>query len=207
MRILIAENDLVSRQTLEANLLGWGHEVVVVTDGNAAWQALQTGAPPRLAILDWMMPGMDGPELCRRARTLPGAEGAYLILLTARDSKPDIVVGLRSGANDYIIKPFDRDELQARLNTGIRIIELQQSLAERVRDLEAALARVTQLQGLLPICCYCKKIRDDQNYWQQIETYITAHSQAQFSHSICPGCLEAVVKPELERHQSHCLAK
>jgi DNA-binding response OmpR family regulator len=199
MRILIAEDDPASRLTLEANLRRWGHEVVSTCDGVAAWEAMQTGAAPRLAILDWMMPGLDGPDVCRRIRSQPSTELIYLILLTARTAKTDIVLGLESGANDYVTKPFDRDELRARLNTGIRLVELQQSLAERVRDLREALARVNHLQGLLPICCYCKKIRDDHNYWQQVESYIAAHSLAQFSHAICPDCLEAVVKPELER--------
>jgi CheY-like chemotaxis protein len=202
MKILIAEDDRVSRRALEANLLRWGHEVVVACDGAEAWRVLQAEGAPPLAILDWMMPEMDGPEVCRRVRGRPGAELVYLILLTAKAGKTDIVAGLESGANDYITKPFDRDELRARLNTGIRVVELQQALAARVAEVGQALSRVQQLQGLLPICCYCKRIRDDHNYWQQVEAYISAHSQAQFSHAICPQCLEAVVKPELERFQS-----
>jgi DNA-binding response OmpR family regulator len=198
MRILIAEADPASRLSLEANLRRWGHEVVTTCDGVAALEVMQTGTAPQLAILDWMMPGLDGPEVCRRIRSQTSADLVYLILLTARTAKADIVLGLESGANDYVTKPFDRDELRARLNTGIRMVELQQSLAQRVRELAAALARVNHLQGLLPICCYCKKIRDDHNYWQQVELYIAAHSLAQFSHAICPECLEAVVKPELE---------
>jgi DNA-binding response OmpR family regulator len=199
MKILIAEDDPVSRLSLEVNLRRWGHEVVSTCDGNAAWEVLRSGTRPRLAILDWMMPGLDGPDVCRRVRSLPDADLMHLILLTARTTKSDIVTGLESGANDYIIKPFDREELRARLNTAVRMIELQQSLAERVRELAEALSRVKDLQGLLPICCYCKKIRDDGNYWQQVDAYIAAHSHAQFSHAICPDCLEAVVKPELDR--------
>jgi CheY-like chemotaxis protein len=201
MRILIAEDEPVSRRSLEAILSRWQHEVVVVADGAAAWQVLQQPDTPRLAILDWMMPELNGPEICRCVRNLPDAEMIYLILLTARAGKQDVITGLDSGANDFISKPFDHDELRARLNAGIRIVELQQSLAERVRELGEALSRVKQLHGLLPICCYCKMIRDDQNYWQQVESYIAGHSQAQFSHSVCPTCLEAIVKPELERHQ------
>src|SRR5262249_57910928 len=101
------------------------------------------------------------------------------------------VTGLQSGANDYVTKPFDRAELQARVCVGKSVVELQRSLALRVRELEDALSQVRQLQGLLPICCYCKKIRDDRNYWQQVETYVGDHSAARFSHAICPDCLKA----------------
>jgi phosphoserine phosphatase RsbU/P len=199
VRLLIAEDDMVSRRLLETTLVKWGYEVVVADDGSAAWEVMQGAAAPPLAILDWMMPGMDGIEVCRRVRRVPTATPPYLILLTAKGRREDIVMGLRSGANDYVTKPFDREELRARVQVGIRIVELQQSLAERVQALEEALARVKQLQGLLPICSYCKKIRDDQNYWQQVEGYIAEHSEAQFSHGICPECYEKVVKPELEQ--------
>jgi DNA-binding response OmpR family regulator len=152
-----------------------------------------------LAILDWMMPGLDGVEVCRRVRRGATATPPYLILLTAKGRREDIVTGLRSGADDYVTKPFNREELRARVQVGIRIVELQHSLADRVKALEEALTRVKQLQGLLPICSYCKKIRDDRNYWQQVENYISEHSEAQFSHSICPDCYEGRVKPELDQ--------
>ena len=206
MKILIAEDDMVSRRLLEATLIKWGYEVVVTCDGAEAWEVLQRADAPLLAILDWMMPGMDGIELCRKVRRALMPTPPYLILLTAKGRREDVVTGLRSGANDYVTKPFDREELRARVQVGMRIVELQQSLADRVKALEEALARVKQLQGLLPICSYCKKIRDDQNYWQQVENYISEHSEAQFSHSICPDCYERRVKPELDqlrRLQSH----
>jgi sigma-B regulation protein RsbU (phosphoserine phosphatase) len=199
MRILIAEDDVVSRRMLEATLQKWGYEVVAVADGLAASQALEGEDPPHLAILDWMMPDMDGIEVCRKVRELSRAPQTYLILLTARGSSEDVVRGLEAGANDYVTKPFDREELRARVQVGMRVVELQANLAERVLELEEALARVKQLQGLLPICSYCKKIRDDRNYWQQVESYISEHSDAVFSHGICPDCYEKVAKPELEK--------
>jgi DNA-binding response OmpR family regulator len=199
VRILIAEDDAVSRHLLEATLAKWGYEVVSTTDGIQAFDALKQPDAPSLAVLDWMMPGMDGAEVCRRARSLGTDRLLYIILLTAKGRKEDIVQGLTAGADDYIIKPFDRSELKARISVGERILRLQAELAARVKELELALANVKLLQGLLPICCYCKKIRNDQNYWQQVDTYIADHSEAQFTHGICPECREKIVRPELER--------
>lgn len=199
MKILIAEDDPVSRRMLEVMLPRWGYDVIVAADGVTAWQVMRKGDRPQLAILDWMMPGMDGVEVCRKLRAMPAPEPMYLLLLTAKGGKENIVAGLEAGADDYMTKPFEREELRARLRVGQRILELQTNLAQRVRELGDALTRVKQLQGLLPICAYCKRIRDDGNYWQQVESFIAAHSEAQFSHSICPACYERVVKPELEQ--------
>jgi sigma-B regulation protein RsbU (phosphoserine phosphatase) len=199
VKVLIAEDDIVSCRLLETTLTKWGYEVVVTCDGLQALAAIQgTDAPP-LAILDWMMPGLDGIEVCRRARSMHSPTPPYLILLTAKGRREDVITGLEAGANDYVTKPFNREELRARIRVGMRLVELQHSLADRVHALEEALASVKQLQGLLPICSYCKKIRDDQNYWQQVENYISQHSAAQFSHSICPDCYEHLVKPELDQ--------
>jgi phosphoserine phosphatase RsbU/P len=199
VKVLIAEDDIVSCRLLETTLTKWGYEVVVTCDGLQALAAIQgTDAPP-LAILDWMMPELDGIEVCRRARSMHSPTPPYLILLTAKGRREDVITGLEAGANDYVTKPFNREELRARIRVGMRLVELQHSLADRVHALEEALASVKQLQGLLPICSYCKKIRDDQNYWQQVENYISQHSEAQFSHSICPDCYEHLVKPELDQ--------
>jgi len=200
MQILIAEDDPVSRRALDVMLRRWDYDVISVADGAAAWDILQSEQAPKLAILDWMMPILDGPEVCRRVQSLAHAEPPYLILLTARGSKEDMVLGLGSGADDYVTKPFNRDELQARIQVGLRMIRLQQKLADRVRQLEKAIAEVKQLQGLLPICCYCKKIRNDQNYWQQVDTYLSKELDAQFSHGICPDCYKTVVEDELREH-------
>jgi sigma-B regulation protein RsbU (phosphoserine phosphatase) len=198
MRILIAEDDLVSRKMLEATLSRWGYEVLVTCDGQAALQALTAPDAPRVAILDWMMPSLDGVDVCRKVREGSVAQPPYVILLTAKGNKEDIVSGLEAGADDYIIKPFDREELRARLQAGLRIITLQNQLAARVRELEEAIARIRTLQGLLPICSYCKRVRNDGDYWQQVESYISDHSDARFSHGICPDCYESVVRPQLQ---------
>jgi sigma-B regulation protein RsbU (phosphoserine phosphatase) len=202
MRALIAEDNSTTRLLLESTLSDWGYEVIATCDGTEAWQELQRKRIPDLLLLDWKMPGMDGIEVCRRFRRLPEAQTVHVILVTARGGKDDVVAGLEAGANDYITKPFEPSELRARLQAGARIVELQKNLAERIHELEAALSKVKQLHGLLPICAYCKKIRDDQNYWQQVEAYISSHSEAQFSHGICPDCHERVVKPELEAVRS-----
>lgn len=196
MKILIAEDDPVSRRVLEATLKKFGYEVVVATDGAEAWAVLQCDNAPSLAILDWMMPELDGVEICRRLRGIPNATPPYLILLTAKFGKENVVAGLDAGANDYLTKPFDRAELRARVRVGAQVLELQTNLAARVSELEDALAQVKQLQGLLPICSYCKKIRDEQNFWQRIDSYITDHADVQFSHGICPDCYREVVQPQ-----------
>jgi phosphoserine phosphatase RsbU/P len=197
MRILIAEDDVISRRLLESTLTKWGHDVFPVSDGRAALQALQATNAPPLAILDWMMPEMDGVQVCRAIRGPTTERIIYIILLTAKSQKEDIVTGLNAGADDYLVKPFDREELRARLNAGIRIVTLEQALAERVRELEEALARVHELQGLLPICSYCKKVRDDQNYWHEVENYVSRRSGAVFSHGVCPHCKDHILKVQL----------
>jgi len=192
MRILIAEDDPVSCLILERTLTGWGHEVTVATDGKQAWDVLRRADAPPMAILDIMMPEMDGCEVCRKVRQYSSAIPPYLILLTAMSAKADVVRGIQSGANDYLTKPFHREELKVRVEVGGQMLELQQVLADRVKELEEALAQVQQLQGLLPICSYCKKVRDDQNYWQRVDHYISDRMDVQFSHGICPECLERV---------------
>jgi sigma-B regulation protein RsbU (phosphoserine phosphatase) len=198
MKVLIAEDDPLSRRLLEATLSKLGYEVVVAVDGAQAWALLQRQDAPSLAILDWMMPELDGVEICRRVRNLPTATPPYLMLLTAKSEKTDVVVGLDAGANDYLTKPFDRSELRARIQVGAHVLELQKTLVGRVQELEDALSQVKQLQGLLPICSYCKKIRDEQNYWQRVETYLSEHAQVVFSHGICPDCYSTVVQPQLD---------
>jgi CheY-like chemotaxis protein len=198
VKILIAEDERVSRRLLELTLAGWGHEVIVTEQGEEAWAILEQEDPPSLAILDWMMPGMDGIEICRRVRQRKNSSGVYIILLTAKSSKANIVEGLIAGADDYVTKPFDRDELRARVHVGETVLDLQQKLAGRVIELEEALGQVRVLQGILPICSYCKHVRDDKDYWQSVECYISDHSETKFSHGICPKCYETVIKPQLE---------
>ena len=188
MKILIADDDRTSRTVLASVLEKVGHEVVKTCDGEEAWDAMHRPGSPRLAILDWMMPGLDGAEICRRMRSQDCDEPPYLILLTTREGKQDIAEGLQSGADDYLCKPFDPVELCARVEVGSRMIAIQERLAAKVHELREALAQIKTLRGIVPICASCKKIRDDQGYWSQVESYVSSHSEAQFSHGICPEC-------------------
>ena len=189
MRILVADDDRLTRTILSRTLEGWHHEVISAGDGESAWTLL-CDRRPSIVICDWMMPALDGPSLCRRIRADAAQAHLYVLLLTGRDSRPDLVAGLEAGADDYLTKPFDPDELKARINVGVRVLGLQQKLAERVTELQSALANVKQLQGLLPICSYCKAVRSDEDYWERIDTYISQHSDTQFSHGICPNCMD-----------------
>lgn len=199
MHVLIADDDVVSRRVLEVMIDRWGYQVIGVGDGAAAWEVLETHPAPEIALVDWVMPGMDGLELCRRVRSQPRTEPTYMIVLSANTSQEDMLAGFAAGADDYLGKPVELPELQARLRVASRLVSLQRDLGARVDELAEALGRVHQLQGLLPICSYCKKIRNDQNYWQQVEAYICAHADVRFSHGICPECFETHVKPELAR--------
>jgi response regulator RpfG family c-di-GMP phosphodiesterase len=144
-----------------------------------------------------MMPEIDGVELCRRVRGLSSVTPPYLILLTAKSGKEDVVTGLDAGANDYLTKPFHRAELRARVKVGAHVLALHRNLAARVCELEAALSQVKRLRGLLPICSYCKKIRDEGNYWHRVESYLTEHAEVEFSHGICPACYTDIIQPQL----------
>jgi DNA-binding response OmpR family regulator len=134
VKVLIAEDDPVSRRVLQVTLVKWGYDAVTCQDGIEAWEALQKEDASPLAILDWMMPGLDGVEVCRKVRAMPDPRFTYIILLTAKGRTEDVVEGLGAGADDYLTKPFDREELQARLRVGVRVLELQKRLTERERE-------------------------------------------------------------------------
>ena len=196
MNILIAEDDVTSRNMLAAVLRKAGHDVTETANGAEAWEELQKPDAPRLAIIDWLMPGVDGLEVIRRVRTMETDQPLYLIMLTKKGEKSDIIAGLEAGANDYLPKPFDAGELRARVEVGRRMVEMQNALAEKIGELRRALAEIKTLRGIVPICAGCKKIRDDSGFWQQVEVYVRDHSEAQFSHGICPECMKRLY-PEL----------
>lgn len=190
MKILIAEDDFTSRLMLKEIFEQWGYKVILTEDGEKAWEILKKPGAPRIAVLDWVMPGMDGVEVCKRVKAMEGEDPIYIILLTGRSSKGDIVRGFEAGADDYMTKPFDENELRARIRVAIRMIDIQSILTEKVKKLKDALDEIKTLKGFIPICASCKQIRDDKGYWNRLEAYIQKHSEAVFTHSICPDCIE-----------------
>lgn len=185
MKILAVEDDPVARAILHQALLKLGHEVVEARDGVEALRVLEK-EPVRLIVSDWMMPELDGLGLCRAVRERLNADYVYFILLTGKQADVDNQrEAIEAGVDDFLTKPLDVQEIWMRLRVAERILRY----ATEVRQLEA----------FLPICGYCKKVRDDQNYWQQIESYINERTGTDFSHSVCPDCYQRVVVPELEK--------
>jgi DNA-binding response OmpR family regulator len=148
-RILIAEDDPVSCEILATRLQKWGYETVITRNGQDAMTVMRTAAAPSLAILDWMMPGMDGIEVCRRLREVNKA--VYIIFLTSLGTKENVVQALEAGADDYLVKPFDTFALQTRIQVGLRIIGLQATLAARVKELESTAAELQEIKGRLQL--------------------------------------------------------
>jgi DNA-binding response OmpR family regulator len=184
VKILAVEDDAVARAVLNKALQRLGHDVVLAPDGEAAWQLVERD-PVRVIVSDWMMPEVDGLELCRRIRRRAGVEYVYFILLTGRDATAENQrTAADAGVDDFLSKPLDVSELWTRLRVAERILRYT--------------TQVRQLEELLPICSYCKKIRDDHNYWQQIEGYISERTGSDFSHSVCPDCYTRVILPQLE---------
>jgi DNA-binding response OmpR family regulator len=149
MPIVVAEDDLVSRTLINSLMEKWGFKAVITQDGHEAMAALRGEQGPTLALLDWMMPGMDGLEVCRRVRE--SKKMVYVIMLTSLGAKENIVEGLHAGADDYLIKPFDKNELLARIQVGLRILELHSTLAARVRELEKAFSEIDDLKLRFPL--------------------------------------------------------
>lgn len=188
MKILAVEDDLVARKILVQALHRLGHEVAEASDGVEAL-ALLDQEPVRVIVSDWLMPEMDGLELCRRIRSKLKAEYTYFILLTSRTADhANQREAIEAGVDDFLTKPLDLQELWMRLRVAERILRYA--------------TQVQQLEAFLPICSYCKKVRDDHNYWQQIEGYINQRTGSEFSHSICPDCYQRVIVPELQRLKS-----
>lgn len=192
MRILIVEDEPVSRALLERVLVRCGHEVVSAPDGEGAWKLMQTEWF-RVVISDWMMPVMDGLDFCRQVRGRPADPYVYFILLTSKSrSRVNLQEAIEAGADDFLSKPFERDEIVARLHVAARILQYT--------------TKIRQLEEILPICSYCKKIRNDQQYWQRMEEYFNAHAGVDFSHSICPDCYETQIRPQIEELRSQMAA-
>lgn len=230
MKILIVDDEYVSRKKLEMAVQSLGYETLTASHGIEGWN-IWGHERPRIVITDWLMPGIEGIELCRRIRESEKGEYTYIIMLTIKRGIQSVIDGINAGADDFISKPFQKEELAARIKAGERILGIEGKLITALSDLmveveerkrteevlakqrdylmgtihelkkaketkrelisklRTALSAVNQLSGLLPICSHCKKIRDDKGYWKHLEEYIAHHSGAQFSHSVCPKCM------------------
>jgi len=197
-RVLVAEDHEQTRMALVFLLKRHGYDVTVVNDGQAAFERLIGPNPPQIAVLDWEMPHLDGLHVCRAVRTFPSAHYnyTYIVMVTARDQENDALAAFAAGVDDFLSKPVDVGELLARLRCGERVLELEGRCQERIAELEKTLEEVRQLKRLLPICMYCKKIRDDGDYWQEIEKYIRDETGTVFSHGICPCCMKTVIRQD-----------
>jgi sigma-B regulation protein RsbU (phosphoserine phosphatase) len=183
LTVLIVEDDPVSRKILHRNLTRLGCTVLQASDGAEAWAILQR-EPVRIVVSDWMMPEMNGLDLCRHVRERADGNYTYFILLTARQGEDDYREAMAAGVDDFLTKPLERSELMIRVMVAKRIIKF------------ATQAR--QLKMLLPICMYCKKIRNDGDYWEKIDEYIHENTGTDFSHGVCPDCYEKVAVPAME---------
>jgi DNA-binding response OmpR family regulator len=174
MKILVAEDDSVSCSVLATRLRKLGHVVSTAENGKEAWFTYAR-MRPRLVITDWMMPEVDGLELTRRIRAEQRPRYTYIIMLTAMGGKEGYLEGMQAGADDFLTKPVDADTLNARLRVAERLLGLQE--------------QVTQMEDLLPICAYCKRIRDGREEWQNLEQYVGERTEASFQSELCPDCL------------------
>ena len=192
MKILIADDEVVSQLILAEQLQSLGHEVSIASDGREAWELFRS-IRPQIVITDWIMPDIDGLEFSRMIRAENREIYTYVIFLTILNGKGSYLEAMDAGADDFISKPFDVEQLSARLHVAERILGLQRE--------------IKQLQGLLPICSYCKRIREEDMTWLPIEKYITQRTDALFSHGVCPDCYEKHLKPEIDELRRTKLAK
>jgi DNA-binding response OmpR family regulator len=186
--IVVADDDAVGRELVSRVLEKAGHPTVTAPDGERAWALIQQAKPP-LAVLDWDMPHLTGIDVLRRVKLTVDRTPPYVLLLTSRTEVRDRVRGLSVGADDYLTKPFEPAELVARVEVGLRVVQLQRSLAARVAELEDALAHVNRLEQLLPICGRCKRIQSGEA-WHDLEGFLASSTGVRFSHGACPVCAQ-----------------
>lgn len=183
--ILVAEDDPASRVLIGHSLRKLNYQVSLANNGREAWDLFDK-KPFRIIVSDWRMPGFDGLEFCRKVRSRPASPYTYFILLTAeRQTAENYELAIEAGIDDFLTKPLDPFKMRTRLHVAERILEFTHKIRE--------------LKTLIPICSYCKKIRNDEEYWEQIEGYIQRETGSQFSHGICPDCYKSKVEPEIKR--------
>jgi len=181
MKILVVEDQPVVGMVLASALRSLGHEAELVADGTEAWKQLAEHHY-RVVVSDWKMPGLDGLALCRMIREREGEYVYYILVSVSGLTVENREAALAAGVDDFLVKPVNPDELRMRLHVAERILQ--------------ATAQIKQLESFLPICCYCKKVRNDKDYWTQIEEYYAKRDGTRFSHGICPDCYERVVVPQ-----------
>jgi len=189
VKILIAEDEFTTRMMVQVCLENWGYRVESVADGAEAWGALQKDDAPQIAILDWEMPELNGVEVCRLAKEMDAIMPPYVLLLTARDSKTDIVKGFDAGADDYMTKPFNDNELRARVRVAERLVRTQASLAKSVAELEDALNQVEMLESGIEVCRECQKIFSPfDKEWHSFQDVTENGADSRFIVKSCPNC-------------------
>jgi CheY-like chemotaxis protein len=193
--ILIVDDTPENLRVLQQILAEHGYRVRPAINGKMALNAIQK-MPPDLILLDIVMPGMDGYEVCQQLKAYERTCDIPVIFISALHGTVDKLKAFQIGGVDYITKPFQIEEVLARVNTHITIRSQQKLIEAHNAELQEALAKVKLLSGLLPICANCKKIRDDEGFWEQVEVYVRDHTEAEFSHSICPDCAQELY-PEL----------
>ena len=174
MKIMIAEDDPVAARVLQKGLELMGHRVIVASNGTEAWEMFDL-QPVRLVVSDWLMPGVNGLELCKKIRERKNTPYTYFILLTSQETVPENYdLATEAGVDDFLTKPLDRPTIRMRLRVADRILRYT--------------TEIRHLKDLIPMCSYCRKIRNDENYWQMVETYINEQTGSSFTHGICPEC-------------------
>jgi phosphoserine phosphatase RsbU/P len=188
MKILIADDDHFSRRVLEAHLQKQNHLVVSCSSGEEALKVFQRDGSIDLVVLDWMMPGMSGLEVCREIKKDVLRPFVYVIILTTKCAASDLATALESGADDFVSKPFDPVEFEARLKVGQRTMRLQTAMLHQIRELEEAASRIERLNKMIPICPGCGKSRNDRRFWDGVREYVREHSHAELSDALCESC-------------------
>ena len=184
MKVLAFEDDPVAQLVLESALKSLGHEVVLAADGEGAWAALEDRAL-RVVVCDWLLPRLNGLALCRRIRNKREDYVSFILLTQVEATDKNLEEAFAAGVDEFLTKPVDVRELKLRLHVAARIL--------------AFTSELRRLESFLPICTYCKKVRDDHKYWQEIETYVSARAGTRFSHGICPECYERVMVPQMKK--------
>lgn len=182
-KVLAVEDDPVALTVLEHSVRSLGYEVVSAVDGEAAWERLKDGSC-RIVVSDWSMPRLNGLDLCRRIRARPGDYVYFVLLTNVQATNENRDRAWEAGVDDFLSKPVDLQDLGARLRVATRILQYT--------------TRIEKLESLIPICSYCKNVRNDQSYWQRIESYLAEKTGADCSHSICPACYEKFMVPQLK---------